>query len=202
MAKVSRRQLRNIILKEIQKMEEDAIVDRIYPGVLPSHDDPGRQIMYKSCSECGSKMSMYEGEDSVCEQCGYSMTEEETRKEYNSLNEGGCGGCETCGPCAGEDDGTDYSIDTMGMIGDALGALTNAGYDVDAHKVGNHKVYKGSYMAKSHLYKVNKYAEKLYHMIPDNHNLEDWMRSKLAQIADDISEVYHALDHDIYEGDV
>jgi len=76
---------------------------------------------------------------------------------------------------------------------------SNCGPDI---KVGNHKNYKGSYMAKSHLYKVNKYAEKLYHMIPDGHNLEDWMRSKIAQIADDISEVYHALDHDRYEGDV
>ena len=69
-------------------------------------------------------------------------------------------------------------------------------------KVGNHKHYKGSYMAKSHLYKVNKYAEKLYHMIPDGHNLEDWMRTKIAQIADDIGEVYHALDHDKFEGDI
>ena len=59
-----------------------------------------------------------------------------------------------------------------------------------------------SYMAKSHLYKVSKYSKKLYHMIPDGHNLEDWMRSKLAQIADDISEVYHAIDHDKYEGDI
>jgi hypothetical protein len=195
MGKLNRKQLRNLIIKEIKKMEEDAIVAKINPGVLSRHDDPGRQIMYKSCSECGSKM--YEG-DKVCEQCGYSLAEEETRKEYNSLNEGDCGGCGSCGPCGGVDDAPDYSTDTMGMVD----VLTHAGYDVDAHKVGNHKTYKGSYMAKSHLYKVNKYAEKLYHMIPDGHNLEDWMRTKLAQIADDIGEVYHALDHDKFEGDV
>ena len=156
--------------------------------------------MYKSCSECGMKMN--EG-DKICEQCGYSVYEAEEIKKADSLNEGACGNCGTCSSC---DDGSDYSTDTMEMVDDVLGILTQQGYDVDAakhdHKVGNHKVYKGSYMAKSHLYKVNKYAEKLYHMIPDGHNLEDWMRTKLAQIADDISEVYHALDHDIYEGDV
>ena len=238
MTKISRMQLRSIILEEMKKMEEDAIVVRDNPGVLSRHDDPGRQIMYKSCSECGYKMSMYEGDKGVCEQCGssmmkegksgmceqcgtksmvyegdkgvceqcgYSTMESQMRKEYGSLNEGDCGSCGSCSSC---DDGTDYSTDTMGMIGDALSALTQAGYDVDAkkhdhdHKVGNHKVYKGSYMAKSHLYKVNKYAEKLYHMIPDGHNLEDWMRTKLAQIADDIGEVYHALDHHKFKGDV
>ena len=37
--------------------------------------------------------------------------------------------------------------------------------------VGTHQSYKGAYMAKSQMYKVAKYAEKLYHMIPDGHNL-------------------------------
>ena len=203
--KLNRSELRKIILQEIQNSIDEEIIfskDGYLGYGMQSQHDQGHAYR-SSCRECGSRM--YEG-DKVCEQCGYSMAEEETRKEYDSLNEGSCGGCGSCGPCSGEDDGTDYSTDTMGMIGDALGVLTHAGYDLDAaehdHKVGNHKVYKGSYMAKSHLYKVNKYAEKLYHMIPDGHNLEDWMRTKLAQIADDIGEVYHALDHDIYEGDV
>lgn len=62
--------------------------------------------------------------------------------------------------------------------------------------------HHGAYMAKSQLYKVAKYSEKLYHMIPEGHDLEDWMRTKLAQIADDMSEVYHALDHDLHEDDI
>ena len=189
--KLNRSELRNFILQEIQNSIDEEIIfskDGYTKYGMQSKHNQGHMHRSK-CSECGSKM--YEG-DKVCEQCGYSMAEEETRKEYNTINEGSCG-------C---DDGSDYSTDTMGMVGDALGALTHVGYDVDAHKVGNHKTYKGSYMAKSHLYKVNKYAEKLYHMIPDGHNLEDWMRTKLAQIADDIGEVYHALDHDKFEGDV
>ena len=62
--------------------------------------------------------------------------------------------------------------------------------------------YHGAYMSKSQLYKIAKYAEKLYNMIPKGYDLEDWMRSKLSSIADDISEVYHALDHDKFEGDL
>ena len=200
--KLNRSALRKIILQEIQNSIDEEIIfskDGYTTYGMQSKHNQGHAHR-SSCRECGSKM--YEG-DKVCEQCGYSMTEEETRKEYNDLNEGGCGSCGSCSSC---DDGSDYSTDTMGMVGDALGMLTQQGYDVDAthhdHKVGNHKVYKGSYMAKSHLYKVNKYSEKLYHMIPDGHNLEDWMRTKLAQIADDIGEVYHALDHDKFEGDV
>ena len=95
----------------------------------------------------------------------------------------------------------DFDDDVM-EPGEAFGAGYNIGKHDSDVKIGNHKAYKGSYMAKSHLYKVNKYAEKLYHMIPDGHNLEDWMRTKLAQIADDIGEVYHALDHDKFEGSV
>ena len=144
MAKITKGSLRKLILAEMEKiMDEEALIkknDYIGYGMLSKHDDPGRQMVYTSCSEDDD-----------------SSSDEE-------LKEGSCG-------------------------------------DEDV-KIGNHKHYKGSYMAKSHLYKVNKYAEKLYHMIPDGHNLEDWMRTKIAQIADDIGEVYHALDHDKFEGDI
>ena len=40
------------------------------------------------------------------------------------------------------------------------------------------------------LHKIKEYAEKLQHMIPDGHDLDDWMRSHISQAADDISEVY------------
>ena len=110
------------------------------------------------------------------------------------LEEGGCG----CGP---SHDDTDYSTDTMGMISDALGVLTHSGYDVDASK-DHHKHDKhhhNNYMAKPALYKVAKYAQKLLQMIPDGYELDDWQRTKIAQISDDISEVYHSLDYDFYD---
>ena len=53
--------------------------------------------------------------------------------------------------------------------------------------------------AKPDLYKVAKYAKKLLHMIPDGYELDDWQRHKIAQISDDISEVYHSLDYDFHD---
>ena len=211
MSKLSREKIRQLILQEFQKMEEDAL--------RPMHDDPGRQShvtsKHHSCHDCGHMMRE---KDSVCEQCG-AMYE-----ETDSLNEGDCG-CGTCAECDENDyDVLNYDTD-HNFIPDhmeekdieelILGAIAD---EFESHddddvmtpgeafgtgvKIGNHQHYKGAYMAKKQMYKVSKYAEKLYHMIPDGHNLEDWMRTKLAQIADDISEVYHALDHDIYEGDI
>jgi hypothetical protein len=245
MKKLSKLSLRKLIIKEMQKMEEDALLKKHNVahdfktgnhincsdcGAAMEENQPSchecGSMMYEgmsSCSECGSKM-MYEGE---CGECGYTMEEEETRKQYAQLNEGDCG----CGTVDYEvldhDEDDDFIPDHMEDLNymhpthgkrkvsditmldpdSAFGVGFEAGasgvFDEDGDvKIGNHKHYKGSYMAKNHMYKTAKYAQKLYHMIPDGHNLEDWMRSKLAQIADDISEVYHALDHDIFEGDV
>ena len=183
--KLNRSKLRRLIIKEINKMKEDSL--------RGSYDDPDRESFRqmskknKSCQECGAMMRE---DESVCEQCG-RMHEEE-----NYLNEGGCG----CGGSSSSSDGTDYSIDTMGMIGDALGVLTHAGYDVNATK-GGHRSHN-NYMAKPSLYKVAKYSQKLLQMIPDGYELDDWQRTKIAQIADDISEVYHSLDYDKFEGDL
>ena len=203
MSKLSKRKLRNLILKEFEKMSEEQLLHRHKgPGMNRTASDY-RIAKHTSCGECGS--SMYEGE-TTCEQCGYSMQEEETREEYDALNEGDCG-CDS-------DYVTDYDINNnfipdhmdQNKIEDLiLNAITTDMHSYDDNdniKIGNHKAYKGSYMAKNHMYKVAKYAEKIYNMIPDGHNLEDWMRSKLAQIADDISEVYHALDHDKFKGDI
>ena len=111
-------------------------------------------------------------EKDQCSECGYSEAVEE--EEQGVIKESDCGDCNTC---------TDCGDDSVILF---------------KHHAG--KKHHGAYMAKKQMYKVAKYAQELYYMIPDNHNLEDWMRTKLAQISDDISEVYHALDHDIYDG--
>ena len=164
--KLKRSTIRNIIVQEINKMKEDAI--------LSKHDDRHRQNSYskKSCQECG--YDMYENE-SVCEACGSSHN-------YDSINEGNCG-------CGGS---PDYSIDTMYDLFDVGAKSTQISFN-DTHK-------QNDYMAKPSLYKVAKYAQKLLEMIPDGHELEDWQRTKIAQLADDISEVYHSLDYDNFEG--
>ena len=93
----------------------------------------------------------------------------------------------SCGSKMDHDNMSDFATP-----GEAVGI----GYHIGKH----HK--SGAYMAKKQLYKVAKYAARLYELIPDGHNLEDWMRTKLSQISDDISEVYHALDHDHFEGEI
>jgi hypothetical protein len=55
--------------------------------------------------------------------------------------------------------------------------------------------HEGAYMAKSQLHKIEKYAAKIQHMIPHGHDLEDWMRTKISQAADDLGEVYHKLEY-------
>lgn len=70
-------------------------------------------------------------------------------------------------------------------------------YIVECACGGGKSMNPHSYMAKPQLAKIANYSSKLHQMVPDDHPLEDWMESKIAQIADDIGEVYHRLD---YEG--
>lgn len=236
MSKLSKNMIRRLIMQEMSKMVgEDALISRGKDGYrdtgyrpnaraphnlnltkqTDSFDDFGggstcsrcgcNEVYEGMCEQCGSmESSILEGK--MCEQCGGSMYEGECSEcgyMGEMLNEGGCG-CGTCSGCS--DDGTDYSIDTMGMIGDTLGKLTGAGYTVDAHKhhdhdgkLDGHKYHSNNYMAKPSLYKVAKYSQKLLQMIPDGYELDDWQRTKIAQIADDISEVYHSLDYDFHD---
>ena len=203
MSNLTNSKLRRMIMQELAKMvDEDALVK---PGGRDAYRDTGyrphaRSPHNLSLTKHSDSYDDFGGAEGTCEQCGGMTYEGECMesgcggmsKSSGMLEEGGCG-------CGSSDDGTDYSLDTMGMIGDALGTLTHAGYDVDATK-GGHRNHN-NYMAKPDLYKVAKYAKKLLHMIPDGYELDDWQRHKIAQIADDISEVYHSLDYDFHEDD-
>ena len=134
----------------------------------------GTPPLSAQCEQCGSH-SMYEGE---CSECGYMKNEYMTEGAC-ILHEGSCG-CSS----SPSDVMTDYSIDTMSMFSDI------------------HKHNHNNYMAKPSLYKVAKYAKKLLDIIPDGYELDDWQRHKIAQISDDISEVYHSLDYDFSDGDM
>ena len=199
MSKLSKNMIRRLIMQEMAKMVgEDALISR--------EKDSYRDTGYRQNARSPHNLSLTKHSDSyddfggakgTCEQCGGMAYEGECMEcgyMGEMLSEGDCG----CGTCAGcSDDGTDYSTDTMGMIGDALGVLTHAGYDGDATK-GGHRSHN-NYMAKPSLYKVAKYSQKLLQMIPDGYELDDWQRTKIAQIADDISEVYHSLDYDFHD---
>ena len=58
----------------------------------------------------------------------------------------------------------------------------------------NHNHHKSpSYMAKPQLEQISDYAKKLHDMICHGEQIDDWMESHIAQMQDDIEEVYHAL---------
>ena len=172
MSSLTNSKLRRMIMQELAKMVgEDALVSRSADSHITGVEDDDYPLGEKDvCEQCGST-NMYEKE---CMECGYM------NRGPGMLEEGDCG-------CGSSDDGSDYSIDTMGMVGDALGVLTLAGYDVDATK-GGHRNHN-NYMAKPSLYKVAKYAQKLLHMIPDGYELDDLQRHKIAQISDDKTEM-------------
>ena len=174
MSNLTNSKLRRMIMQELAKMVgEDALVSRSSdPHITGVKDDS----------------FPYEGDEEVCEQCGGMAYEGECMEascgsmnnEYGMLEEGDCG-------CGSYDDGSDYSIDTMMHV------------DMHSHDDDVHKYAHNNYMAKPALYKVAKYAKKLLQMIPDGYELDDWQRHKIAQISDDISEVYHSLDYDFYD---
>ena len=198
-------ELRRLIKKEIKSIEEDALVVKS-DNTLGGNIRPGH-TKYHDCPECFASMEL-------CN-CGF-MEQDECNECGTMIYESSCG----CEPSSdypvpmrkdidAEVEGIDFKDLLKSIIGiDAVGpanldsSIPSPGEAVGiGYNIGKQH-HSGAYMAKSQMYKVSKYADKLYHMIPDGHNLEDWMRTKLAQISDDISEVYHALEHDIYEGDL
>ena len=50
--------------------------------------------------------------------------------------------------------------------------------------------------AKSQLYKMGKYAEKLHNMLDDMEQLPAWVQSKLTKASDYVSMIYHYLDYE------
>ena len=58
------------------------------------------------------------------------------------------------------------------------------------------KSHKGSYMAKQQLYNIAKKAQSVHDRLDSGETLEDWMESKIAQMADSIDSVSNSFDYD------
>ncbi len=185
MSSLTNSKLRRMIMQELAKMVgEDALVSRSADSHITGVEDDDYPLGEKDvCEQCGST-NKYEKE---CMECGYM------NRGAGMLQEGDCG----CGGSSSSSDGSDYSIDTMESPVYGMGA-TSMHVDFPNHGGIQHHGHN-NYMAKPSLYKVAKYAQKLLHMIPDGYELDDWQRHKIAQISDDISEVYHSLDYDFHD---
>ena len=190
MSKLTNSKLRRMIMQELTRIVgEDALVDPGSDAHVTGASDDSKVLLGKEsvCEKCGGMI--YEDK---CMECGYVNNQ--------MVSEGDCG-CSTCAGCDGsstdhyddDNNSTDYSLDSMLGMG-----ATSMHIDLQKHS-NVEKHGHNNYMAKPALYKVAKYAQKLLHMIPDGYELDDWQRSKIAQISDDISEVYHSLDYDFYD---
>jgi len=204
MSKLTNSELRNLIMQEISRMVgEEALITKGSAqadsyrdtGFRPNARSPHNLTMVK---QSDSYDDFGGGQTGACEQCG-GMTYEGECSECGYMEEGVVseGSCSSCGP-ANNHSTSDYNnLNNTNITPDQA---FDAGYEVAAiedDKMHHHK--HNNYMAKPSLYKVAKYAKKLLQMIPDGYELDDWQRTKIAQISDDISEVYHSLDYDFYD---
>jgi len=64
------------------------------------------------------------------------------------------------------------------------------------HDSSHHKQDHEGKMAKSQLYKIHQYAERLMHMIPDDAQLPAWVQSKFTNAAHSIGAAFHYLDYE------
>jgi len=91
-----------------------------------------------------------------------------------------------------------HESDSCSICGEDYGTC---GHHEEEHEEefhhAHHKHHKKghSYMAKPQLMKIARYAQKLHDMIPEGMALDDWQESHIAQLADDIGEVYHSLEY-------
>ena len=65
------------------------------------------------------------------------------------------------------------------------------------HDASHHKHDHEGKMAKSQLYKIHQYAERLLHMLPDNAQLPAWVQSKFTNAAHSIGAAFHYLDYEV-----
>lgn len=60
----------------------------------------------------------------------------------------------------------------------------------------------GSYMAKQQLFVIATMAYKMWEMLDDNTQLEDWMESKIAQCEQSVSSVVKAYLYDEFDAEL
>ena len=65
------------------------------------------------------------------------------------------------------------------------------------HDASHHKHDHEGKMAKSQLYKIHQYAERLLHMLPDDAQLPAWVQSKFTNVAHSIGAAFHYLDYEV-----
>lgn len=203
MTKLSRNAIRKIINENLK-----TIIDEDWVGQKDMHTPPLGSRRNDSEFNTRINTSYIDDEENTCPMCGEihkspSMCDYEVMEDVY-LSEGGCG----CQPAKLKSDMGDFSLDNMGMKNhDSPISIHVAPEGLDtmdpheAYGIGYQKnSEKSSYMARPQLAKIAKYAALLHDMIEKGEQLKDWQESHIAQMADDVSEVYHSLEYKKHMG--
>jgi|GEM_PF-6940339 len=178
---MNRKALKRMIQQEIARVREDFLVEpeEVSPNFL-------RQTpSLSTCPSCGMSPCMC---TQNCEICGMSPCQCGTDKSPYKLS------CSECGEVMVMQEGCG-----CGSTPSLFQPLEIPAIDMHRDFQSEHEFgtahHEGAYMAKAQLHKIEKYAGKIQDMIPAGHDLEDWMRTKISQAADDLGEVYHKLEY-------
>ena len=181
---MNRKALKRMIQQEIARVREDFLVEpeEVSPNFL--RQSPASSI----CPSCGQSPCICDDYGDVCPACGMSPCQCEIARNPYKLACSECGGVmvmqEGCGCGSTTSLFQPLEIPSLDMHDDFQ----------SEHEFGTAH-HEGAYMAKSQLHKIEKYAGKIQDMIPSGHDLEDWMRTKISQAADDLCDVYHKLEY-------
>ena len=185
MKKISQINLRKFIQQEVKKVvDEDAVFSPPSLGSSPYYaksvgldvpDEEDRSDLDTSvmCRTCGSS---HVGE--VCPGPDYI--------DYGDMLAEGCG----CG-------GSKEDIKPLAGYEDSIAAIVpdHIGHSMHKHD-SKHEHDKGSsYMARPQLAKIAKYSNELLSMIGHGEEIQDWQESKIAQMSQMISDVYHSIEY-------
>jgi len=187
---MNRKALKRMIQQEIARVREDALFDR--PEVGEPHYMSRNDM---SCPSCGMDPCQCDDYGDACPACGMNPCQCVPSSGY-SMSCAECGDVmvmqEGCG-CGGSEKAFEpLSLPMFDM--QSMSMCPSCGMDPCQCGVeDNH--HRGAYMAHPQLHKIEKYARELQQMIPQGHDLDDWMRSHISQAADDLAEVYHKLEY-------
>lgn len=186
---MNRKELKRMIQQEIARVREDLLVG---PDEVP--DDfmriarPGpAHSSAVACPACGESPCSCDDLGMECPACMQSPCQCASSRDPYRLSCTECGSVmvmqEGCG-CGGS------SASQAEMM-----PVMSAHDDFESEYEFGTAHHEGAYMAKAQLHKIEKYSSEIQHMIPPGHDLEDWMRTKISQAADDLGEVYHKLEY-------
>lgn len=186
---MNRKELKRIIQQEIAKVSEDLLVgpEEVPDDFMRINRADSAYSNVVDCPACGQSPCSCDDLGMDCPACMQSPCQCTSSRDPYRLS------CSECGSVMVMQEGCGCSGTSTAQIEMMPAVSVHDGFKSE-HELGTAH-HEGAYMAKAQLHKIEKYSSKIQHMIPPGHDLEDWMRTKISQAADDLGEVYHKLEY-------